>query len=596
MSVHLRSTVRRALLLANRTGNGSIAITGQRAALGNASAMGSAAASPNPKPSIRTNVYENNIVTSPYADCEFHDMTLTQKFFESAVRWPDKIALECGISGRRYTYNTMSQAVCRFGSALTRMGFIQGEVMGIIAPNLPEFPIAMFGAAGAGMPVALVNPTYTADEIARQMTLVEATCLFGVSEMAETLKAVAQLCPTVRRIVLLGPSQDGCVSYQDMMQDSGDLFNDNIKIDIDNDIFILPHSSGTSGLPKNVMLTHSSVGKNIQQYLQSEGTNNRPATATHQETYIGLLPFFHSYGMVGLLLSAVESGAKLVTLPRFDVPSFLKAIDDHQPTYLHLVPPLVSLLTNLPELKAQSYSRVHTIFCGAAPLGAPLAIKLLERFTHPVSFQEAYGLTEMSPGVMMGPLGNKKLGSCGSLLSRTQAKIVDLETGQRTLGPHEDGELYVFGPQAMKGYYKNQQATDEMIGADGWLRTGDIGHYDEDGHFFIVDRLKELIKVNGFQVAPAELEEVLTTHPAIKEAAVIGIPDERVGELPRAYVVKKPGMESVGECDINAFVNAKVSAYKQIKGGIQFCDSVPRSNIGKILRRELRVQYANSCK
>ncbi|KZS06466.1 putative 4-coumarate--CoA ligase 3, partial [Daphnia magna] len=230
MSVHLRSTVRRALLLANRAGNGPIAITGQRAALGNASAMGSAAASPNPKPSIRTNVYENNIVTSPYADCEFHDMTLTQKFFESAVRWPDKIALECGISGRRYTYNTMSQAVRRFGSALTRMGFIQGEVMGIIAPNLPEFPIAMFGAAGAGMPVALVNPTYTADEIARQMTLVEATCLFGVSEMAETLKAVAQLCPTVRRIVLLGPSQDGCASYQDMMQDSGDLFNDNIKV------------------------------------------------------------------------------------------------------------------------------------------------------------------------------------------------------------------------------------------------------------------------------------------------------------------------------------------------------------------------------
>ncbi|KAK4037206.1 hypothetical protein OUZ56_029246 [Daphnia magna] len=596
MSMHLRSTVRRALLLANRAGNGPIAITGQRAALGNASALGSAAASPNLKPAIQTSLYENNIVTSPYADCEFHDMTLTQKFFESAVRWPDKIALECGITGRRYTYNTMSQAVRRFGSALTRMGFSKGDVMGLVSPNVPEFSIAVFGAAGVGMPVALVNPTYPADEIARQMTLVEATCLFGVSEMAETLKAVAQLCPTIRRIVLLGPSQDGCVSYQDMMQDSGDLFNDNIKIDIDNDIFILPHSSGTSGLPKNVMLTHSSVGKNIQQYLQSEGTNNRPATATHQETYIGLLPFFHSYGMVGLLLSAVESGAKLVTLPRFDVPSFLKAIDDHQPTYLHLVPPLVSLLTNLPELKAKSYSRVHTIFCGAAPLGAPLAIKLLERFTHPVSFQEAYGLTEMSPGVMMGPLGNKKLGSCGSLLSRTQAKIVDLETGQRTLGPHEDGELYVFGPQAMKGYYKNQQATDEMIGADGWLRTGDIGHYDEDGHFFIVDRLKELIKVKGFQVAPAELEEVLTTHPAIKEAAVIGIPDERAGELPRAYVVKKPGMESVSECDIHAFINAKVSAHKQMKGGIQFCDSVPRNTMGKILRKELRVQYANSSK
>lgn len=199
----------------------------------------------------------------------------------------------------------------------------------------------------------------------------------------------------------------------------------------------------------------------------------------------------------------------------------------------------------------------------------------------------------MSPGVMMSPLKNKKLGSCGALFSHTKAKVMDLETYDKALGPYENGELWLTGPQIMKGYYKNQKATDEMITKDRWLRTGDIGHYDDDGNFYIVDRLKELIKVKGFQVAPAELEEILTTHPAIKEAAVIGVPDERSGELPRAYVVKKPGMESLSDADIHAFVDAKVSAHKRIKGGIEFCAAIPRNNMGKILRRELRVQYAN---
>lgn len=194
---------------------------------------------------------------------------------------------------------------------------------------------------------------------------------------------------------------------------------------------------------------------------------------------------------------------------------------------------------------------------------------------------------------MMSPIGNKKLGSCGVLFSRTKAKVVDVETGERILDSFENGELHVQGPQLMKGYYNNQKATDEMITADGWLKTGDVGHFDDEGNFFIVDRLKELIKVKGFQVAPAELEEILTSHPAVKEAAVIGIPDEQNGELPRAYVVKKPGMESVSDRDIHAYVDQKVSSHKRIKGGIEFRPVIPRNTMGKILRRELRVDYAN---
>ncbi|KZS10135.1 4-coumarate--CoA ligase 3 [Daphnia magna] len=497
---NLRSTLQRALLLANQTSHG------QKATMCNI------AVPPKSRPTPDASKFENNIVTSPFNDCKLHDMSMVQMLFESASRWPTKIATECGVTGRKYSYEMMRQLIRRFGSALTRMGFQKGEVFAIISPNIPEFPIALYGASGAGMPVSLVNPTYTAEEMARQLSINGATALFGVAPMAETLKEVARLCPTIRRVILLGPPQEGIVSFQEMAQDSGDLFNEN--------------------------------------------------------------------------------------LDRHTISNWMSI----QPTALHIVPPLASLLAQYPALKTDSFSRLHTVFCGAAPLSVQTTVNLLERLNVPnLSLQEGYGLSETSPGILMSPLGNAKLGSCGSPISRSKAKIIDHEVGDDALAPYQQGELYVAGPQVMKGYYNNPEATKEMISEDGWLRTGDVAYYDEEGHFYIVDRLKELIKVKGFQiklkydkVAPAELEDILTSHPAVAEAAVIGIPDEQAGELPRAYVVKKAGMDSVSEAEVAAYVNSKVSAHKQIKGGIQFCMAIPKNNMGKILRRELRSQFANA--
>ncbi|XP_057379390.1 uncharacterized protein LOC130701426 [Daphnia carinata] len=580
---NLRSTFQRARLLANQTSNG------QKATMCNV------AVPSKPRPTPDASKFENNIVTSPFRDCKLHDMSMVQKLFESASRWPSKIAMECGITGRKYSYEMMRQLIRRFGSALTRMGFQKGEVFAIISPNVPEFPIALFGASGAGMPVSLVNPTYTPEEMARQLSINGATALFGVAPMAATLKEVARLCPTIRRVILLGPPQEGIVSFQEMAQDSGDLFNENLDINAKEDTFLLPHSSGTSGLPKSVMLTHFNMSSNVMQFLEPGGTNHRMATSDYQDIYMCLLPFFHTYGITILMNTGFETGAKLVTLPQFDVQTYFKAIDDHKPTALHIVPPLASLLAQYPALKTESFNRLHTIFCGAAPLSVQATVNLLQRLNVPnLSLQEGYGLSETSPGILMSPLGNIKLGSCGSPISRSKAKIIDHEIGDDPLGPYQQGELYVAGPQVMKGYWNNPKATQEMIGEDGWLRTGDVAYYDDEGNFYIVDRLKELIKVKGFQVAPAELEDILTSHPAVAEAAVIGIPDEQAGELPRAYVVKKPGMDSVSDAEIAAFVNSKVSGHKQLKGGIQFCTAIPKNNMGKILRRELRAQFANA--
>lgn len=239
---------------------------------------------------------------------------------------------------------------------------------------------------------------------------------------------------------------------------------------------------------------------------------------------------------------------------------------------------------------------MHSVFSGAAPLGVNAPAKLLERLNNQrVDIFEGYGLTETSPGCLMSPKNNAKLGSCGAPISRTLAKVVDPESNDgKALGAFQHGEIFVAGPQVMKGYWNNEKATADMVDSDGWLRTGDVGYYDEDGHFFIVDRIKELIKVKGFQVAPAELEEIISTHPAVADVAVIGIPDDQAGELPRAYVVKKPGRESLSDAEVAKFVEDQVAPHKRVRGGVEFVAAIPKNNMGKILRREIRDAYARS--
>jgi len=229
------------------------------------------------------------------------------------------------------------------------------------------------------------------------------------------------------------------------------------------------------------------------------------------------------------------------------------------------------------------------MFSGGAPLGAALANKLVDRFTGFDFFlQEGFGMTEASPATHFSPINNGKIGSIGSPLSRTRAKIVDVNTGE-ALGANQPGEMCILGPQIMKGYYNNPKATAEIIDPSGWLHTGDIAYYDDEKHFFVVDRLKELIKVKGLQVSPSELEDLMRRHPAVADVAIIGIPDEYAGELPRAYVVRKPGFD-LSEQQVREFVHPQVAPHKQLKGGIVFVDTIPKSNTGKILRREIKAE------
>jgi acyl-CoA synthetase (AMP-forming)/AMP-acid ligase II len=283
----------------------------------------------------------------------------------------------------------------------------------------------------------------------------------------------------------------------------------------------------------------------------------------------------------------LRTGATIVTMPRFDLEQFLSIHQEYGVTRSFVAPPIVVAMAKHPLVDSYDMSKLEQVFSGAAPLSAELALEAGKRLGCEVV--QGYGMTEMSPVSHLTPVGQFKPGSVGVTAPNTEMRIVDPLSGE-DLGLDADGEIWVRGPQVMLGYLNNAQATASTLDADGWLHTGDIGHVDEDGHVFVVDRLKELIKYKGFQVPPAELEAVLLTHPDVADAAVVGLPDEEAGEIPVAYVVRRAGSEATAE-QIMEFVAGQVAHYKQVRR-LEFIDAVPKSASGKILRRELRARAA----
>ena len=339
---------------------------------------------------------------------------------------------------------------------------------------------------------------------------------------------------------------------------------------------VLPYSSGTTGFPKGVMLTHKNLVANVEQL-------GAQTPVGEDEICYAVLPFFHIYGMQVLMNYMLTRGATVVTVPRFDLPQMLELTQEHKITRLFLVPPIVLALAKHPLVDKYDLSSVRQLFSGAAPLGGDIAEAAAKRLGCAVG--QGYGMTELSPVSHSIRDGDYKPSSVGTVVPSTQARVVDPESGQ-DCDRGKPGEIWVRGPQVMKGYLNNAEATAATIDQDGWLHTGDIGFVDDDGHTFIVDRLKELIKVKGFQVPPAELEALLITHPEVNDVAVIGVPDEEAGERVKAYIVRTPDTQ-VTEDTLKAFVAEHVATYKQL-GVVEFIDAIPKSASGKILRRELR--------
>jgi 4-coumarate--CoA ligase len=512
------------------------------------------------------------IHTSPFPDVELPATPLTSYVLRSSMADPDRPALIDGPTGRTITHGQLVGGIASVAGGLAARGFGKGQVLAILAPNMPEYALAFHGAATTGGTVTTINPTYTADEVAHQLTDSGARFIVTIPMFLEIAQAAAASAGRVDEIFVFGEAQ-GASPFTDLM---GEPYVGHAEVDVDEDVVVMPYSSGTTGLSKGVMLTHRNLVGNL---AQSEPVIN----IMPDDVGIAVLPFFHIYGMQVLMNGAIANGSTIVTMPRFDLQQFLEICQTHKVTRYYLVPPIVLALAKHPMVDEYDLSAARQVFSGAAPLSAEVAAEASARLGCEVV--QGYGLTETSPITHATPPGGFKSGSIGVLVPNTQCRIVDPETGA-DLELDVDGELWIRGPQVMKGYLNNPEATASTIDAEGYLHTGDIGHVDADGHYYIVDRLKELIKYKGFQVPPAELEGLLLTHPAIADAAVIPIPDIEAGELPKAYVQLKPGQELTAE-EVMEFVAGKVANYKQIRR-VEFTDSIPKSASGKILRRLLR--------
>jgi 4-coumarate--CoA ligase len=508
---------------------------------------------------------------SPLPNVDIPRVPITEHVLQQAQRVPDRLAFIDGPTGRTYTYAQFAGAVRAFAGGLQQRGLGPGSTIALMSPNIPEFAIVFHGAAVAGVAVSTINPTYTAEEVNFQLRDSGSTLLITIAMFAETAAAAAADSP-VTEIFVIGDAPEGITSFTDLMGAP----IEQVDVDPDEQIVVLPYSSGTTGFPKGVMLTHRNLVANLVQCEDALEVEDG-------EVVLAVLPFFHIYGMQVLMNFFLSRGSTIVTVPRFDLEQSLGLIQEHRITRLFAVPPIVLALAKHPVVEQYDLSSLKQVFSGAAPLGAELALAAADRIGCEVV--QGYGMTEMSPVSHVTRMGGFKPGTCGVTVANTECRIVDAENGDDQ-GVGGVGELWVRGPQVMKGYLNNPEATAETIDSEGWLHTGDVGFIDEDGHLTIVDRVKELIKFKGFQIAPAELEALLLTHPAIADAAVIGVPDDEAGERPRAFIVVKPDAE-VSIQEITDFTAEHVATYKVVHD-VLFTDEIPKSASGKILRRVLR--------
>ncbi|MGA5314729.1 4-coumarate--CoA ligase family protein [Streptomyces pseudogriseolus] len=519
---------------------------------------------------------------SAYADVPPVDLPIHDAVLSRAAEFGSTPALIDGTDGTTLTYEQLDRFHRRVAAGLAEAGVRKGDVLALHSPNTIAFPTAFYAATRAGASVTTVHPLATPEEFAKQLGDCAARWIVTVSPLLDSARRAAELAGGVREIFVCD-SASGHRSLTDMLACTAP--EPAVGIDPAEDVAALPYSSGTTGIPKGVMLTHRQIATNLAQL--------QPAiTAGPGDRVLAVLPFFHIYGLTALMNAPLRHGATVVVLPRFDLEQFLAAIQNHRITALYVAPPIVLALAKHPLVAEYDLSSLKYVISAAAPLDAHLAAACARRLGLPPVGQ-AYGMTELSPGTHVVPLDlteEAPPGTVGKLIAGTEMRIVSLDDPGKDLGPGESGEILIRGPQVMKGYLGRPDATAAMIDEDGWLHTGDVGHVDDDGWLFVVDRVKELIKYKGFQVAPAELEALLLTHPGVADAAVIGVYDEDGNEVPHAFVVRHPSAPDLSESEVMLHVAERVAPYKRVRH-VTFIDGVPRAASGKILRRELRAAH-----
>jgi long-chain acyl-CoA synthetase len=484
----------------------------------------------------------------------------------TARRYPSRTAIS--YNGKSISFSEFDADSNRLANALHERGVRHGDRVGLFMPNCPEYELSFYALSKLGAVACPLSPSYRSLELTYQLRDAGASALITHSKLWSVVEGLREELPTIHIFVVDDRRDD---LLREHTADAPD-----VRVDLD-DLAVLPYSSGTTGMPKGVMLTHRNLVCNHTQWGTAAGM-------TANDAYMVYLPLSHIYG-VGLMGLAMWSGATQILLERFDAPTVVTLLEKNPVTILYVVPPILQALLDTPGLTRSHFKNVRYVMSAAAPLAAELANRFHERFG--IHVIQGYGMTEASPDTHHSPLepARIKRQSCGIPVADTEQKIVDLETGERTLACGEIGEIVVRGPQVMRGYWNAPEETARTL-RNGWLYTGDIGYVDEDGYLFVVDRKKEMIKWKAFSIAPAELEAVVWQHPDVADCAVIGVPDTEAGEIPKAYVVPRSGrnieIETLAE-----WVNSRLAAYKAIRCW-EIATKIPRTPSGKILRRELK--------
>lgn len=509
--------------------------------------------------------------------------SLGQYVLDQYKSFGDQTVMIDAVAGTEYSAKFMYDSIVRLAQILQKLGVKHNDVVGLSSENSVEFAISMFAGFAVGATVAPLNVTYSEREVDHAINLSKPKVIFASKMTVDRVAKVAKNNKFVKAIIALSgnsTNHPNVHSFMDLMN------NDKFKTSPDfttpeanktEDVALIVCSSGTTGLPKGVQLTQFNLLATLDSQIQPT------MMPLNEITLLTVIPWFHAFGCLTLITTATM-GTRLVYLPKFEENLFLSAIEKYRVMMAFMVPPLMVFLAKHPIVDKYDLSSLMVLLCGAAPLSRETEDQIKERIGVPF-IRQGYGLSESTLSVLVQNDDFCKPGSVGVLKVGIYAKVVDPDTG-KLLGANERGELCFKGDGIMKGYIGDTKSTQTAI-KDGWLHTGDIGYYDNEFEFFIVDRIKELIKYKGFQVPPAEIEALLLTNDKIKDAAVIGKPNEEAGELPMAFVVKQAKVQLTEE-DVIKFVHDRASPAKRLRGGVIFVDEIPKNPSGKILRRVLR--------